>query len=74
MTISVGDLIHMNQSMMGLTLTPEEDYILMVLNTDYTGKRPNGSEIISGWLVLCPDGTTDIIGQGIQSYMEKIET
>lgn len=73
MTIKAGNLIRPRLSL-GISLEEANSCLLMVLNIDYTGKRPNGAEIISGRLVLCPDGTTDIVGQSLQSQLEKIES
>jgi len=67
----VGDLVRPRRDL-GLSPGEADSFALLILNTEYTGKRPHGAEIISGWLVLCPDGTTDIVAQMMQSQLEKV--
>lgn len=67
--IKAGDLIRPRIDLVGT----DDGTTFLVLNIDYFGPRDNSLECVRGWLILCPDGTTDIIAKQHQYWLEKVE-
>ena len=67
--IKAGDLIRPRIDLVG----PEDGTTkFLVLNIDFFGPRPGTIEFARGWLILRPDGTTDIIAKQHQYWLEKV--